>query len=91
MADSGGDSNTSMCEREVIERLFGGLVEDIVVFLLVGVSTAEIGQNFSGVVEVFRSASVKLQKLRELLVVVVIRCCVVGRGETVWWEHKKER
>lgn len=30
VADRGGDSNTSTCEREVIERLFGGFVEDII-------------------------------------------------------------
>lgn len=36
VADSGGDSNTSTCEREVIERLFGGFVEDIIYIYFIG-------------------------------------------------------
>lgn len=50
VADSGGDSNTSTCEREVIERLFGGFVEDIIyIFLLVCALMAKKGSgNLSG-------------------------------------------
>jgi hypothetical protein len=46
VADSGGDSNTSMCEREVMERLFGGLVEDIAAF---SIGRYANGKNGSGI------------------------------------------
>lgn len=55
MADSGGDSNTSTCEREVIERLLGGFVEDIIFYY---VSTARMDQETCRVVVVFRYAGV---------------------------------
>lgn len=55
MADSGGDSSTSTCEREVIERLLGGFVEDIIFCY---VSTARMDQETCRVVVVFRYASV---------------------------------
>lgn len=58
VADSGGDSNTSTCEREVIERLFGGFVEDIIYIFFIGmcVDGKKWIRKFVGV---FRYASVE--------------------------------
>lgn len=55
MADSGGDSNTSTCEREVIERLLGGFVEDIIFYYVL---TARMDQETCRVVVVFQYAGV---------------------------------
>lgn len=69
VADSGGDSNTSTCEREVIERLFGGFVEDIIFifFLLVCALMAKKMDQ-----EICRGISIRqcreFQQLCELLV-----------------------